>query len=42
MHLKGEKEMELGTGLVAFWAMKEEALSDCCIRGQVVERVGKC
>lgn len=40
MYLKGEKEMVLGIGLVAFWAMEEEALSDWCIRGQVEYEVG--
>jgi hypothetical protein len=35
MHLKGEKETGLGTGMVAFLAMEEEALKDWCIWGQV-------
>lgn len=32
--------MELGTGLVAFWAMEEKALSDWSIGGQVEYEVG--
>lgn len=40
MHLKGEKETGLGTEMVAFWAVEEEALRDWCIQGQVGYEVG--
>lgn len=31
MYLKGEKEVELGAEMVAFWVMEEEGLS--CVLG---------